>query len=303
MKQWEDGGAAAEAPDWEMLAALQKKSLDILVVFREFCDRHGLLFYFCGGCCIGTLRHGGFIPWDDDVDVFMPRAHYERLAQLWPVEMAGTQYAFCRSSETTFYRSLISAVADTSTTFIKERQADLDIPHGIRLEIIPLDGCPSSRILRRGQILTALIYQIYMNQEPPTSKGKLLETVGRLLLWLAPTWKRRYRIAKWCEKRMSRFSFDRCDKTTELCSRYQYMVNEYPHHAFESAVYRSFEGLEMPIPVGYDAYLRMAFGDYMCLPPEEARIPKHEAVCVDVEHGYETYRGVYFPTGQVKADG
>lgn len=279
------------------LAGLQKKSLEILRVFKDFCDRHGLLFYFCGGCCIGTIRHGGFIPWDDDVDVFMPRPDYEKLAELWPAEMGDTQYRYCRSSEEMFCRSLLSYISDENTTFIKERQADLDVPHGVRLEILPLDGCPSSRLRRKIQILWGLTYQLFMNQEAPTSKGRLFELAGRIALGLFPTWKQRYRIAMIAQRHMSRYPFAACEKTTELCARYKYMVNEYPHSAFEKAVYRKFEGFDMPIPQGYDTYLHMAFGDYMALPPEEERLPKHEAVLVDLEHSYKDYRGTYYLTG------
>ena len=115
------------------------------------------------------------------------------------------------------------------------------------------------------------------------------------MLALFPGQKARYRIWRLMEKLMSRYSFDRCTKTTELCSRYQYMVNEYPHWVFEKAVFKPFEGQKFPIPLGYDTYLTMAFGDYMELPPESAQIPKHDAVFVDLDHSYKNYRGVYFP--------
>ena len=276
------------------LQELQAKSLEILQVFKSFCDKHGLLFYFCGGCCIGTLRHGGFIPWDDDIDVFMPRRDYEKLAVLWPQEMGDTPYRFCRSNEHEFYRSLLSAISDERTTFIKERQQDLDISHGVRLEILPLDGCPSSRFKRKVQILWGLTYQLFCNQEAPTSKGKLFETVGRVALRLFPTWKQRWRIAAFAQKQMSKYDIADCDKITELCARYRYMVNEYPKEAFAAAVYKPFEGLEMPIPQGYDTYLHMAFGEYMQLPPESEQIPKHDAVWVDTENSYQTYKGVYY---------
>ncbi len=283
---------SADAMD--QLRALQNKSLELLKVFKEFCDRHGLLFYFCGGCCIGTIRHQGFIPWDDDIDVFMPRDDYEKLAVLWEKEMKGTKYTYCRSSEDMFLRSLLSAISDETTTFIKERQQDLDISHGVRLEILPLDGCPSSRIRRRIQIMWALVYQIYMNQEAPTSKGKPLELVGKAMLAVVPTWKSRYRVAKFAEKKMSRYPISSTDKITELCARFQYMRNEYPKEAFESAVYRPFEGLDMPIPKGYDTYLKMAFGDYMKMPPKEAQIPKHDAVMIDLDHSYKNYKHTHY---------
>lgn len=279
----------------EEIRALQLKSLEILKVFDKFCRRHKLRYFLCGGCCIGTIRHQGFIPWDDDVDVFMPRPDYERLRKLWKQEMDEHQYALCRSGPGVFLRSMLTAISDEETTFIKERQADLDIHHGVRLEILPLDGCPNNPVLRRLQILCALIFQVFNLQEAPTSKGKALEWAGKAMLALFPGQKARYRIWRLMEKLMSRYSFDRCTKTTELCSRYQYMVNEYPHWVFEKAVFKPFEGQKFPIPLGYDTYLTMAFGDYMELPPESAQIPKHDAVFVDLDHSYKNYRGVYFP--------
>lgn len=277
------------------LKELQEKCLEITLVFKEFCEKHNLLFYFCGGCCIGTLRHKGFIPWDDDIDVFMPRKDYETLCELWEKEIDPKKYRLSRSSENEFLRSQLTAITDEETTFIKERQMDLDMAHGIRLEVLPLDGCPSSRLKRKLQLFWGLAYQIYINQEAPTSKGKLLYAIGKGMLALVPGWKRRYRMARFCEKQMSKYPISQCDRITELCVRYNYMVNEYPKEIFSSAVYKEFEGHRMPIPVGYDTYLRMAFGEYMELPPEESRVPSHDGVCVDVNRPYTAYKGVYYP--------
>ncbi len=65
------------------LRELQLKSLDMLLYFKKICEENSLLFYFCGGCCMGALRYKGFIPWDDDIDVFMPRSDYEKLKEIW----------------------------------------------------------------------------------------------------------------------------------------------------------------------------------------------------------------------------
>ena len=276
------------------LRELQDKSLEILLVFKDFCEKNKLLFYFCGGCCIGTLRHGGFIPWDDDIDVFMPRNDYEKLSKIWPVQMKNTKYSINRDSKDLFLRSLLTAISDEETTFIKERQSDLDISHGIRLEILPLDGCPSSGIKRKIQIFWAFMHQILMNQEAPTSKGKLFEFIGRVILFIFPTWKSRYRMGKYAEKKMSKYPIEECTHITELCARWKYMVNEYPKEIFEEAIYKDFEGFKMPIPVGYDTYLHMAFGDYMILPPKEDQIPKHDAVFIDMKNSYKKYRGKYY---------
>lgn len=280
----------------EDLHRLQQKSLELLLYFKKICDENHLLFYFCGGCCIGTVRNGGFVPWDDDVDVFMPREDYESLAQVW-AEKADTQrYGYARTGRNMFTRLLFTTISDNNTTFIKTRQCDLNIDHGIRLDILPIDGCPDSRIQRKIQIAWALLYSMFNIEEPPTSKGKGLETIGRILLAIVP---KKLHCAVWrlAERRMSRFPIRKCHKVTELCAWYHYMVNEYPAEAFRSAVYKKFEGYDMPIPAGYDAYLSMAFGDYMQLPPLECRVAKHDVVFYDLDHSFKLYNGKYYGEG------
>lgn len=272
--------------------ALQNKSLEILIMFDSFCKKHNLTYFLCGGACIGAVRHGGFIPWDDDIDIFMHRDDYEKLCHIFE---NSDKYKLCRSNKNKFYRSLITAISDEETTFIKERQKDLDIEHGVRLEIIPLDACPKSKLSRKLQILWALVYQIYINQEPPTSKGKLLELIGKFMLLLFPTWKMRYKLAKLAERQMTKYNKKFCSHITELCSRYQYMVNEYPKEIFEGATYMDFEGVPLPLPKDYDAYLKMAFGNYMQPPPKEEQIPKHDAIKIDINNSYKIYKGKFYP--------
>ena len=278
----------------DQLREVQLKGLEILKYFKQFCEENHLLFYFCGGCCIGTLRHGGFIPWDDDVDVFMPREDYERLGKLWNEKADTSRYSYCRTDETTYTRILPTTIRDNNTTFIRTRQCDLDINHGLMIDILPLDGCPSGKFKRKMQIMWALLFSMFNTQEAPTSKGKLFTIIGRILLALVPTQKGRYRVWRFCEKKMSQYKIEDCDYITELCARYRYMTNEYPKAIFAEAVYKDFEGYQMPIPVGYDTYLKMAFGDYMQLPPEKERIAKHDVVMCDLHNSYLKYKGQYY---------
>lgn len=281
---------------WNTVREVQLRCIGLQRVFDRFCRENGLLYYVCGGGCIGAVRHQGFIPWDDDIDVMMPRPDFEKLKKLWPEQMKDGRYVFCDNTETMYLRTMWASVCDEETTFIKERQKDLDISQGIKLEIIPLDGCPGNRLARRMQMFWALIRQIYINQEPPVSKGFAAETIGKLLLKLHRDWKSRYRAAMRCEKRMSRYPFAAAEKVTELTTRFRYMRNEYPKEAFQSAVYLPFEDGEIPVPAGYDTYLKMAFGDYMQLPPEEERQPKHETVFIDTNNSYRKYKGIYYCT-------
>ena len=276
------------------LREVQLVCLNLLKEFDSFCEKNKLLYYVCGGGCIGAIRHQGFIPWDDDIDVMMPRKDFEKLKVLWTKQHSDSQYRFNDNTEDVFMRTMWASISDENTTFIKDRQKDLDISHGIKLEIIPLDGCPANKLQRKIQIFWALIHQVYINQEPPISKGSFLKGIGKLLLSVHRSWPSRYRAAVRAEKRMTKFSFDDCEKVTELTTRYQYMRNEYPRAAFETAIRVPFEDFMMPVPAGYDTYLKMAFGDYMKLPPEHERVPRHDAVYIDTHSSYKKYKGQYY---------
>ena len=80
----------------ELLRELQLKQLDMLVYFRDFCEKNNLTFYLIGGALIGALRNGGFVPWDDDVDVMLPREDYEKLYKLWHEQAQTEDFDFSR---------------------------------------------------------------------------------------------------------------------------------------------------------------------------------------------------------------
>ena len=77
----------------------QLKLLEILVYFSEFCEAHDLRYYLASGTCIGAVRHHGFIPWDDDVDVAMPREDYNKLCELWERDADKTKFVCCKSDK------------------------------------------------------------------------------------------------------------------------------------------------------------------------------------------------------------
>ena len=94
---------------------------------------------------------------------------------------------------------------------------------------------------------------------------------------------------------MSRWPIASCDRITELCSGPKYMQNEYPKRCFEAPIRMEFEGHLLSMPSDWETYLTMAFGDFRQLPPVEKRVCHHEYEVLDLEHGYETYRGrAYF---------
>lgn len=93
---------------------------------------------------------------------------------------------------------------------------------------------------------------------------------------------------------MTKYPIEDCEYVTELCAGPHYMKNRYPREAFDRPVYREFEGYSMPIPQGYDAYLRIAFGDYRKLPPKEKQVAHHDVVLCDLDNSYKIYKGTYY---------
>ena len=272
---------------------LQEKCLEMAEYFVQFCKENDLLCYLCGGGAIGTLRHKGFIPWDDDLDFFMPRKDYEKLAQLWP-QKADSRYQLSKSNENYIDRNLFITIRDTQTTCIKPYQQDLDIPHGLALDVLPLDYYPTNELSRKKQVIAALVYSLFCAQTIPEKHGGIMKLGSQVLLALVPSKKLRYKIWKKAEAEMTKYTKEESDGITELCSGPYYMKKKYPISSFEDALWLPFEETELPIPIGYDDYLKTAFGDYMTPPPVEKQVAHHDAVLVDLEKSYTHYKGEYY---------
>ena len=272
---------------------LQAKCLEMAEYFVQFCKENDLLCYLCGGGAIGTLRHKGFIPWDDDLDFFMPRKDYEKLAQLWP-QKADSRYQLSKSNENYIDRNLFITIRDTQTTCIKPYQQDLDIPHGLALDVLPLDYYPANGLSRKKQVIAALVYSLFCAQTIPEKHGGIMKWGSQTLLALVPSKKLRYKIWKKAEAEMTKYTKEESDGITELCSGPYYMKKKYLISSFEDALWFPFEETELPIPVGYDAYLKTAFGDYMTPPPVEKQVAHHDAVLIDLEKSYTHYKGEYY---------
>lgn len=275
-----------------LLKKVQRVDLQMAKFFVEYCKKNDLLCYFCGGGCIGTVRHKGFIPWDDDLDFFMPRESYEKLKVIWKDT---EEYGLVFPTELYNDHNMFATLRDKNTTMIKPYQADIDMIHGISIDIFPLDACPQG-IHRKVQIFWGLVYQLFCSQIVPENHGVIITIIGKSLLSIFKNPKLRYAIWRKAEKEMSKYEIKECKYVTEICAGPKYMKNEYPKELFSGAIYKKFEDTEMPIPIGFDKYLKMAFGNYMEFPPLEKRVPEHDAVKIDTDRSYRDYKGIFYCT-------
>ncbi|MCD7894887.1 MAG: LicD family protein [Erysipelotrichaceae bacterium] len=273
---------------------MQNKMLEILLYFKDFCDKYGLMFYLAGGCAIGAVRHKGFIPWDDDIDCFMPRDDYEKLKILWEQYGDKEKYTYCRTDRDYNYHHAAASLRDNNTTFINMHSKDEDICHGMALEFIPIDGCPKKLHSRVWQLINASAFVLFNNQRLPDNKGKFFRFMSKILYSIIRSKKIRDDIWIYAEKQLSKYKWEDCDYVTELIGSLKGMMYKHPKSWFDHVVYKEFEGYDMPLMAGYDQYLHLIWGDYMQLPPEEQRVAKHNTVYLNTEVSYLKYKGIYY---------
>lgn len=264
------------------LRELQLCELEALKFFDEFCRRHDLTYYLCGGCLIGAVRHKGFIPWDDDTDVLMPRPDYEKFLELYKKENPSERFVLVNDDDVHYSGNIFATLNDTDHTMVKEYQQDMDTPHGIPLDIFPIDGLADGRIQRLIQYVWVMIYSLFRAQIVPKNQGSLIAFGSKVLLTIFRGRRLRYKIWKFAEKRMTRYHFDESENVAEFCAGFYFMKKVYPRHIYDGKVELEFEGEKFFAMKGYDEYLHIPFGDYMELPPEEERLPHHDIVKLEL---------------------
>lgn len=285
---------ATELYDKAEVQAIQRKGLEILSYFREFCEKYHINFYVGSGCCIGAVRHKGFIPWDDDIDVFLLRSDYERVAILWNQYADTSRYAYCRTTEKENYHDTGASIRDNRTTFINKHCVDADINQGLQIDLIPIDKCAKGKIPHARQIFWAVVFSLFNAQRLPDNQGSVARYVTRLVYALVPSKRLKDKIWRYAEKRMLVKDDSLYDGYTELVTGLKGLTLHYPESFFGSPVYLQFEDTTIPVYSHYKDYLSMVFGNYMALPPAEERVPKHNTVFVDMNHPYTDYKGKYY---------
>lgn len=266
----------------ELLRELQLKQMDMLVYFRNFCEKNNLTFYLIGGSLIGAIRNGGFVSWDDDIDVMLPRPDYERLTKLWKEQESNERFELLRTDDKIFTGNIFTTLTDKNYTLVKANQTERDIPHGLVMDIFPLDAAPDSPLKRKMQLVWTMIYSLFLAQVVPENHGGIVELGSRVLLGIFKGDKIRRKIWQYAEKQISKYKFEDNEYVTELCSGPKWMVPKYPKEIYKGVTYVTFEGERMPCMSGYDKYLTMIFGDYMQLPPKEEQKPHHEIAYLDL---------------------
>ena len=279
------------------IADLQDKMLDLLKVLISICEKNGLRYWLAGGTCLGALRHRGFIPWDDDLDVYMPRSDYEKLWNLFGNGKTAGQYVLCRTGREKNYHHRVMQLVDTNTTFIHTRCKDEDIEHGVYIDIIPIDACPNGKLQRFSQFVNAVIFSICNIQcKPEYNGGKLTGIISAgttLLLSVIRSPEARYKVWKNAERRMTKYDWDSCTHIKCITSQFRELMTAFPKEWFGDRKV-PFEDIMASVPSEAEKYCEAMYGDFMKLPPKEKRTVRHNTEYIDLHNSYTNYKGVYY---------
>ena len=249
---------------------LKRIELEILEHIDAFCKLHNISYFLDSGTLLGSVRHEGFIPWDDDIDILMPRDDYEKFKKIFAKD--NSHYKLLTYDTRDDYYYLFGKVVDTNTELIEDIGRDRITDFGVYVDIFPIDGLPDNRIAKwflrkKLWLLRAMWDDSLLNK--PRKNGllrKIRYSVSRFIGWR--------KLCKMIDNSVKKWNY----KNVKYCGNIiaaSKIDRQVRSEAFSSKVLLPFEGKQFYAPVGYKEYLTELYGDYMKLPPKEKQVSNH----------------------------
>lgn len=265
------------------LKSMQNAQLEIFKQFYTVCQKNDIPVFLAYGTAIGAERHKGFIPWDDDIDVYIFQEDRERLKEACKRELPDNLFYQAVDTDVE-YRLAIDRIRNTETTLVEAEEKDRNINHGIYIDIYPLFRCADSKFKYMCQRVSRLLYRLFLYNEKPKNKSGIVAMCSYALLNICPQFLKN-KILKSSTEFVERIGSD--EKLSVFYGDDEALV--YDRHWFDKAVVVPFEDIEAPVPAGDSELLKAQYGDYMQLPPEEKRKVHHNYICVDCNKSYREY--------------
>ena len=264
---------------------IQEKVFQMLQAFTQICDRLHLKCFLVCGSALGAVKYGGFIPWDDDVDVALFRSDYERFCKEAPALLPAHLFLQNFRSDPAF-PAIYSKLRDSRTTCIEESVAALPIHHGISLDIFPLDGYPKDkkeqkRLERRK---AWFVRKLSIPCVRPERWKEMLVKPLRALGFGKNT-------AQTAEAYTALISVWPVENSDIIANHgnWQGRLEYHRKEIYGEGSRGSFEGAAVRLPADCDAYLRQKYGDYRQDPPPDKQRSHHRYQRLDAERPYTEF--------------
>lgn len=262
---------SAELPEYN-LRPLWDAILDVYLQFETICEKHQLRYCADTGTTLGAIRHHGFIPWDDDLDVQMPRSDYTEFVKIVGSELPNG-YAWldknnCRTYEQSFGKVIVT---DAKKVDSIARAVGMRLGQGIFIDVFPVDGYPDSAMSRRWRKIENYTLEVWAAINKLARDVGLVKNAERNRIWVHRC------ISDFYDRRARRYSFGSTKKCVSIGLSRRFDDKPYSYSCFGRPRKVSFDKCEMYVQEDAEGYLRELFGDYLKLPPPDKRHPGHGA--------------------------
>lgn len=267
---------------------LQKIELEMLKEVIKICNTLNINFFLVCGSALGAVKYGGFIPWDDDLDIGMFRDDYEIFISK-ASELLSENYFLQNHLTDINYPHIFSKIRNSKTTYIEKSLENLEINHGVYIDIFPLDGYPTDIRVQKALEQKKLMYQRRLScvfNVPRNFKSK----IGMILRRLLGYHKNTSLIIEEYSREISKYPIT---NSQMICNHgnWQGKLEYAPREQYGDGIIMNFEGLDVRIPEKYDEYLTQKYGDWRTDIPKEKQVGHHYYSVCDLENPYTKYFG------------
>lgn len=249
-------------------------SLELLAQFDKFCRENNINYSLSYGTLLGAVRHKGYIPWDDDIDVMLSRKEYNRLISLFPESYNSYYQLDCVECNAKWNRPY-AKFSDNRTLIFEESSGQIK-DQSIGIDVFPIDNIPDNSILKKLYLLLCRAFgYIYLVKSVHNGnyRSKLHNIILFILKILLVPFSKRI-VAKWCSC-ISQLYKDKNPQWVAYSCEGRYAGQQYPSSIFDEYCDQLFEEHFFQSIKDSDTFLTISYGDYMQLPPEEKRISHH----------------------------
>lgn len=254
---------------------------EILDVIDCVCRDNNLRYSIFYGTLLGAVRHKGFIPWDDDIDIIMPRADYEKFIKIWNKQVTD-DYILQTVDLARDYTNNFAKIRKNHTTYLQsEDEKKCDYHKGIFVDVFPADRLAPTLVTKTLQYCLAAVNLLY-TREHPSGNGGIIGLTERVLLKFPKPWHKYLRDV--AQRGMTHWN--NCSTQYVSFNTIQDSKKYFPPNIFDKETKLLFEGKYYSAVTTPEEVLRCYYGDYMKLPPVEERVWFHHPICIDFEKNW-----------------